>query len=176
MKTIPLTNGRVALIDEEDFEKLKDYKWHARKTGNNWYAGRSVALKLANGKMTSKTISLHRVILDLTDPNLIIDHANGNGLDNRRSNLRIVSKQQNSTNRTRRESTNTSGFRGVTVSRIRPPHYRARLSFNNKRIHLGYFFTLEEAARAYDKAARAYHGEYCGLLNFPDKIYNKGPQ
>jgi hypothetical protein len=114
-----------------------------------------------------KTILMHRVILKASE-RTEVDHINGNKLDNRRENLRVATKSQNLGNQKIR-STNTSGFKGVNWKQWRKIRssgaWTARISVGSKRIHLGYFSTAEEAARAYDSAAQQYFGEFA-KLNF----------
>jgi hypothetical protein len=97
----------------------------------------------------------------------LVDHANGNGLDNRRSNLRLATGTQNNANR-RLASNSTSGFKGVNLYK-RTGRWRAHIAIHRQQKHLGYFRTAEEAARAYDIAALALFGEFA-LINFPKEI------
>ncbi len=151
MKEIELTQGKVAMVDDADFEWLNQWKWHARKTGNTWYACRNV--KLGVNKWTCAY--MHRVIFP---GHQRIDHKNLDGLDCQRNNLRVSSVQQNGANRPKQVN-NTSGFKGVSwakdVSKWKP-----KIQFAGKTINLGSFDTLEDAAKAYDVAARKYFGEF----------------
>jgi hypothetical protein len=158
MKTIPLSQGRVAIVDDRDFETLNRYKWYAQKIGNTLYAARH-----ATGR--HRTIYMHRQIPGITDPGIFVDHRNGNGLDNRRQNLRLATKTENARNRPAPKN-NTSGFKGVHWHK-QGNAYRARIKVNGKNIHLGLFPTPTEAARAYDQAARKYFGEFA-RTNFGD--------
>jgi hypothetical protein len=105
---------------------------------------------------------MHRLILGAPD-DMHVDHVNGNGLDNRRNNIRIASRAENMANR-KKHKNNTSGFMGVWQAAS--GRWRARLWHNNKRHNLGTYDTREEAAHAYDAMARKLHGEFA-TLNFP---------
>jgi hypothetical protein len=150
---IPLTQGKVAIVDDEDAH-LARFKWCAHRGRNTWYARRKV------GQIH---VLLHREILGVTDPAMKVDHADGNGLDCRRLNLRTASHAENSRNSCR-PKTNTSGFRGVRWKKERG--WNARIRAGGKQQHLGHFATAEDAARAYDAAARRQHGAFAAV-NFP---------
>lgn len=152
------------LIDKEDYEKVMI--WRLKTT-------RGVKLRKwrrhAKGYVgTGKKIRfLHRVVLDIKkNAQLSVDHINGNILDNRKSNLRICTHAENTRNRGIR-SDNKTGFKGVSLSES-GRRFAARIKVNYKNIRLGYFEKKEDAARAYDKAAREFHGEFA-RLNFPDE-------
>lgn len=155
---LPLTKGMFALLDEQD-KKLTTCRWRAVNIGRNWYAVRTTGKKLGR-----RIVYLHRVVLGFQDletgenliPGVEVDHVNGDGLDNRRSNLRPATRAQNARNgRSRRD-----GYRGVYRVGER---WKAQISRC-----LGYFDTPEEAALAYDAAARKFHREFAHL-NFPEK-------
>lgn len=154
MKKIPLTQGKVALVDDEDFEELSKYKWHAHKQcGGTFYAGRNQ--KLANGKY--RYIHMHKEIMNTPD-DMHTDHINHNGLDNRRENLRVCTSSQNMMNRLK-HSNNTSGFKGVSFH-SRDKKWQAGIRLNTKRIHLGYFTDKLSAIMAYREACVQYHKEF----------------
>ena len=151
MKEIKLTQGKVALIDDEDYEMVSKLKWYAMKTSNKFYVASS------NNKY------LHRFIMNVTDSNIKVDHINGDTLDNRRSNLRLCSHRENIRNCVISKN-NTIGYKGIWIRNDgRKKKYAAEITFNYKRIKLGSFYTLEEAAEAYNEAALKYHGEYSNL-------------
>jgi len=149
MKKIKLTMGKVAIIDDDDYEKLSKYLWCASRARQN---GRWLA---AISRNKSKRVTMHRLIMGPSKKD--IDHINGNVFDNRKSNLRFATRSQNLANQPPRKS-NRTGFKGVRKVNSR---YRAQL--RNK--HVGYFATADSAAKAYDKAARSYWGEFA-FTNF----------
>lgn len=161
MKEVPLTKGMFAFVDDEDFFKLKKGKWHARIGRKTAYAGR--VGKKDDGE--SRIVLMHRAILKLTDEPVCVDHIDGNGLNNQKSNLRICSAQQNLRNSGLRRD-NSTGYKGVSFS-ISNKGFMATIRYNNKKIYLGTFLTPEEAARAYDEAAKRLHGEFA-RTNFSD--------
>lgn len=163
MKQIPLTQGKFALVDDDDFERLSVYKWCAAKKPRTFYATREASI---GGK--ARTLYMHRVILG-TASGIQVDHLNHNGLDNRRSNLRECNNMQNAQNR--RVGSNQTGFKGVYWDRNRISGHKyiyAQIRINTKKTNLGRFQTLEAAAHAYDAKAKEVFGEFA-LLNFPEE-------
>lgn len=166
---IPLTQGQVAMVDADDAD-LAELKWHALFSPNYSGGGRYMAKRNApdeNGK--GRTEYLHRVTLsrvlgrELT-PRERVDHINGDTLDNRRSNLRLASHAENQRNRGKCAD-NSSGYKGVSWQE-HAQRWKAKITVDGKQRHLGYFDSAEDAARAYDRAARELHGEFA-RLNFP---------
>jgi hypothetical protein len=151
MKKIPLSQGKFAIVDDEDCEFLNQWKWYYHQG----YAVRHVSY--------GPTILMHRVILermgfkDFEDS----DHINRNGIDNRRSNLRPSTHRQNLCNFGRR-SNNTSGYIGVHW-RKDCRKWRARINIDGKQMCLGFFTDIEDAVQARDKAAKKHHGEFAVL-------------
>ena len=156
MKEIPLTQGKVALVDDGDFEWLSKFKWHALKRGNVFYAGRSSPRD--NGK--KRMIIMHREILGLKPGDPGVDHRDGNGLNNRRENLRRATKSQNAMNQ--QKTRGTSRFKGVRWHKD-CKKWTAEIKFDGKKKHLGLFNTEEEAAKAYNRKAEELFGEYANL-------------
>lgn len=158
MKEIQLTQGKVALVDDEDFERLNQKKWCAFKNGNTFYAAR-----IFYGGEKQKTILMHREIMN-TPQGVEVDHKDGDGLNNQKCNLRNCDHFQNSHNQSR-QSNNKSGFKGVSKDK-NTGKWAVNIKINNKQIHIGCFKDLKDAALAYDKAALKYHGDFA-RLNFP---------
>lgn len=159
MKEIPLSQGKTALVDDEDYDWLSQWKWYAVKMkGKFWYASR----KENNPKRHA--VFMHREIM-MAPKGMDIDHHDGNGLNNTRKNLRVCTRSENACNR-RLPIINTTGYKGVTWNKLEQK-YKARIVTNGKGIHLGYFSDPLQAAFAYDEAAKKYHGEFA-KLNFED--------
>lgn len=160
MRELQLPSGLVALVDEDDFESvLAAGPWHAKRDGPRT----TYVVKTPKPRVQ---IYLHHFLTNWPET----DHINGDGLDNRRSNLRQVTHRQNMANqRLRRDS--KSGYKGVNRSRSR---WQAGIKVDYRQRHLGTFETAEEAARAYDAAAIAAWGEFA-RLNFPASSPGHGP-
>lgn len=167
MKTVPLHGkkaaGRVALVDDGDYDLVMQYRWHVRErqlpghSKDGPYA--LVNVWLGNGKY--HTILMHKLITGWP----MTDHVNHDGLDNRRQNLRHATSSQNQLNRLP-VSGGTSRYKGVSWV-TREQKWRADIRIDSKRIYLGAFASEEEAARAYDAMAREKGGGYA-YLNFPE--------
>ena len=169
MKTIPLTQNKLAIVDDEDYEKLIVYKWQVRSDRDkNHYAQRGKYLGKIDGKYKTTTIQMSRSILGIEDSSIKIDHKNGNTLDNRKENLRIATSKENNTNLHGLKRNNTSGYRGVIKRKDgKMILWRARISLpDGTKKSLGQYSTAEEAARVFDKAAKELYGNFCGKLNF----------
>ncbi len=168
-KTIPLTQGYVTVVDDQDYEALSLRSWRVVvKGGGTIYAVRNAdASERAAG--SPKNICMHREILGIVyDGSKRVDHRNRDALDNRSDNLRQCSGSQNAANvdKRRGDSAYTSRYKGVSYDR-RTGRWAARIAPHRGRVWLGRFGTEEEAARAYDRAAREIWGEFA-CLNFPD--------
>jgi len=155
MKRIPLTKGKFALVDDDDFERLNRHKWYASCPKWTSYAARRDSNR--------KVVRMHRIIMN-TPPGLFTDHINGNGLDNRKCNLRVCTLSQNNRHRRKGAGPTSSRFKGVSIRRP-TNNWQAAICFNSKDINLGYFEDEIEAAKAYDAKARELFGEYA-LTNF----------
>jgi hypothetical protein len=154
MKTILLSKGLEGLVDEDDYETVNQYKWFAYRRGRLWYVARNKPRpRTGNGH-----IYLHHFILGRPPSGKMIDHVDGNGLNNQRDNLRFATSGQNQQNR-HFLSTNTSGYRGVTWNK-KSNKWQAGIKFQEKSIHLGLFDTPEGAAYAYDMKAVEIFGEF----------------
>ena len=157
-REIPLSRGLVALVDDADYDAIMAVgKWFADPAPDTFYASRKSSRR--DGKQ--RTIRMHTFITGWG----YVDHIDGNGLDNRRRNLRAATSSKNQMNRGM-DSDNTSGFKGVHRIRLR---WAAQIGADGRKIFLGSFATPQEAARAYDAAAVLHHGEFA-RLNFPEEI------
>lgn len=148
MKEIQLSQGKVALVDDEDFEYLNQWKWH--------FSSRGYAMRRAY----KKNIHMHRAVFRI-DEKLQCDHINGNRIDNRKSNLRPCTQNENMMNK-KAYKNNKTGYKGVNFQNGK---YHASISILGKKTHLGHFKTAEEAARKYDEAAIQKFGIFA-RLNF----------
>ena len=158
MREIELSNGMRTLLDDQDYEKFAGFRWNAlraQQEDERYYAFRRTAV--------DGTIYLHRAIL-AAPKGVTVDHENGDGLDNRRDNIRLATRSQNNANR---KSASATGYRGVETFFGK---FRAYISnpgrIGSKNIRLGVYVTPEEAAAAYDVAAQTRFGEFA-RLNFP---------
>ena len=158
MKEIPLSKGKVAIVDNEDFEWLNQWKWHCLSPG---YAARHNRICEWHGKR--KMVLMHREVLH-TPEGMCTDHINGDKLDNRHENLRICDHSKNGANAKARNG--KSGYRGVCWHKQRKK-WTASIRFNYKTNYLGLFVNLIDAAKAYDKKAKELFGEFANL-NFPE--------
>lgn len=153
---IPLTRGKVALIDEEDFPLVSKHRWYTHRTPHSLYARTKIT--------RNETESMHRLILGLNSWELVADHRDGNGLNNTRANLRTATRLQNSFNV--KKNKGRSRFKGVFQKSDRSG-WLAAIKRGGVRTNLGRFTDEVEAALAYDNAARELFGEFA-KLNFPN--------
>lgn len=152
MAKLYLTNGTAVLVDDEDLERLLPYKWAEHRTTDHLT---SYARAEVNGKKDRRL--MHRMILDAPRGS-DIDHINGDGLDNRKVNLRLATRSQNMHNQRNRRN-NTSGFKGVTLD-SRNGRWRGRVMLERRSVSLGYFATKEEAAAVVRAARQKLHGDF----------------
>lgn len=151
-RLIPLTKGKVAIVDAADFDFLNQWKWNAgwRKNAKKFYA-----YSRRGGK---QEVAMHRLILDVTDPNQLVDHRDNDGLNNRRLNLRQATRSQNSYNRGA-QINNTSGYKGVNFHKL-SGKWKAEIYIDKKHIYLGLFENPELAHACYMEAAKEGHREF----------------
>ena len=168
MKEIQLTQGKVALVDDEDYEELSKYRWvsYKRKHNGLYHAGRKI---YKNGDVT--TIWMHREIM-CPPVGLEIDHKDGNGLNNQRSNLRFATKIQNQQNRRKAGYRNgkptASKYKGVWFRAGRGT-WAAEIRINKKKKYLGAYNSEAVAAKIYNDAATKYFGEFACLNEITDE-------
>ena len=160
MKEIKLTQGKVALVDDEDFKWLNQHNWYILNGTYTEYAVREV---------NNKCLIMHRLIMK-TPNNLIVDHKNHNGLDNQKHNMRNVTKGQNNQHRINHKI-NASVYKGISINR-NTGKWVVRISIDNERLCLGSFEVEEQAALIYNLAALKYHGEFA-YLNMLPKEYEQ---
>jgi len=158
MKVIKLTKGYRSLVDDEDFEYLKQFKWNVRIVSGTQYAKRNINI---GEKQT--TINMHREITKCPK-NMMVDHINGNGLDNRKQNLRICTRSQNLMNSNKPKDAKSSKYKGVCFyKKGNYKRWRSEIRLNKKAIFLGYFVNEKDAALAYNEAAIKYYGKFAKL-------------
>lgn len=165
MKQIPISQrknakhvGLFAQVDDEDYDFLMQWKWTAFKAGNTFYAKR-------NQKTGNKinNVFMHRVILGVTNPKILGDHKDKNGLNCQRSNLRVANYSQNAANKI---ALGKSKYLGVSVYENRKSKYRATITKDGNTMNLGYFMEEIDAAKAYNKAALEHHKKFSNLNTF----------
>jgi hypothetical protein len=161
-RRIILTQGKFAIVDPNDYYRLREYKWHALRKYYKFYAARRIPNRKGE---KGKTIHMHREVANTPD-GLLCDHINGNALDNRKANLRSATALQNKWNSRKYSQSCSSKYKGVRFHKG-IQKWTAMITVRHKRIHLGTFEDETEAAKAYDKAAKKYFGQYA-YLNFPD--------
>jgi len=151
---IPLTRGKFAKINLEDAPLVLRFKWRATPHDRTFYAVTTTPRRLGH-----RNIYMHRLLMESSSGDRSIDHINGDGLDNRRCNLRPASPCQQLANQRRLHRDNVSGFKGVSIEK-RTGKWRARIMVEGRDISLGQFDSIEAAAAAYDIAARKLSGEF----------------
>lgn len=151
MKLIPLTQGLFAIVNDDDYQELSKHKWYAHKQHGPVYAERKQTI---DGRQV--TVKMHRAIMGNLGE--VIDHIDGNGINNVRSNLRFASHSQNACNR-KTMSNNTTGQRGVVFVKG-ANKWRATISKKGVRKNLGYFASFQDAKEAYIKASKVVHSQF----------------
>jgi hypothetical protein len=169
-RRIYLGEGEWTIVEPADYYKFGHLKWSAAGENERFYAVRVLKQTIA-GRV--KTSFLHREILDAPKGTLV-DHKNGDPLDNRRANLRLATAAQNRHNRRKIKTKTASIYIGVYFNK-QIEKWGARIGYQGKRIYLGSFKTEIDAGRAYDEAAKKYHGEFA-RLNFPESADPASPK
>ncbi len=158
MKIIPLTRGKYAMVDDEDYDRLMEHSW-AWVPSTESKSGSGYAVRKGNKRRGEpRTVQMHREILRC-QKGIMVDHINQNGLDNRKENLRFANVQQNSFNRPKPIMDCTSVYKGV-LQRKNDSKWTARIKFNGRHVELGKYKREEGAAAAYNFASRIFFGRY----------------
>ncbi len=144
--------GKFMMVDDEDYPILSTFKWY-------WSNGYAIAIPISR-KALKWEIRAHRLIT-MAPTGMEVDHINRDRLDNRRVNLRVCTKAENRRN-TPMKSFNTSGYKGVSWSHDKQK-WAAHIYAEGRSRYLGYYLTKEDAALAYNEAAKKYHGRFAGL-------------
>jgi hypothetical protein len=150
---VPLTKGYDAVIDAEDVHLVEGCSWYSIENKRTVYAA-----AWGNEKYNRNVMPMHRVLLGLKPGGDFVDHIDGNGLNNRKSNLRLATISQNNHNQ-KLSSSSTSGLKGASFHKLRK-RWRAQIKLNGNKIHIGYYDTAEQAHAAYCKASAQLHGEF----------------
>jgi len=156
-----MAQPKYAKVDPVDYKRLRGYEWFATKKGSNSFYARRHS---AGSKGKEKLIYLHHEVIKVPE-RMVVDHINHDGMDNRRANLRAATHSQNMCHRRKRSGATQSKYKGIYWKK-KNRKWQALITFEKKRIYLGHFRNEIDAAKAYDRAARKYHGEFA-CLNFP---------
>ena len=158
-KEIKLTQGQYAIVDADDYEGLNQWKWyaHKKKTEHTFYVDRFASI----GRNKREMVSMHRLIMSLQNGDgKQVDHIDGNGLNNQRSNLRLCTRSQNNMNCRARKG--TSKYKGVSWVK-RDKRWLAKITHSGKLIYIGQFMCEDDAAFAYNKICKKLHGDFARL-------------
>lgn len=160
MKFIELSKGQKAIVDDEDFDWLSRWNWYAHNPMGKFYALRTIG-----GYKDRKALFMHRLIIG-AKKGQDVDHKNGNGLDNRKENLRIATRAQNQANKSGNKNS-TSKYRGISWN-SRVKKWVAQIVCRGKHYHLGYFKKELEAVDVWNKKAKKIYGEFArlNLINY----------
>lgn len=160
MKVIPLSGalgrGMQALVDDEDYDRLSNYKWYARQSKDKLYVERQIYLGVVDGKRKAKSIKIHRDIMGVTDRDIQVDHKDRDTFNNTKSNLRLCNQSQNNHN----QGPNKRSLSGhKNISKIKNL-WRVMVNYQKTYYWVGLFPTLEEAIKARDDFRRQLLGEF----------------
>lgn len=158
MKLIPLTRGLSAMVDDEDYDYLNKFKWHAVKSRYTFYA---VTNNFDKSISSKKSLCMHRMIIDVLEKPVLVDHADRDGLNNQKYNLRECSHSSNCANRKSRVNS-TSNYIGVSWCK-KAKKWKPQIMKDGKRTYLGAFKDEKYAALVYNEAAKRIHGEFANL-------------
>jgi len=153
VREIPLTRGKSALVDGDDYHRLRNFKWHAWDSSSGVYYGRR--WRAGSGKRRQILVALHHEVIGKPPKGREVDHINGNGLDNRKANLRFCSHAENMRNRKR-----DAGKLLPKGLRERHSKFQARITINGSLLTLGTFESVLQAVEAYNNASVKYRGEF----------------
>jgi hypothetical protein len=159
-RRIYLGEGKWTILEQEDYYRLCNYKWYVNGNGFKFYAFRNIIL----GPGKTRMLSMHREVMGFPK-GMLVDHRNHDTLDNRKENLRIATHSQNTCNKQDKRKGCSSQFRGVSFDRKRK-YWNVQVVREGKYVFFGRYKDEVEAAKAYDEAAKKYHGEFA-RLNFP---------
>jgi hypothetical protein len=161
VREVVLTKGYIALVDDIDYEWITKYRWKALTTSGTTYAVRTA--RSPGSKTNDITLLMHREILK-PDNDMVVDHIDGNGLNNQRSNIRQCSQSQNLINKKRKNGL-SSIYKGIYWNKERNKWQAqiARPGMGN--MYIGRYVSEIDAANAYDEMARIFHGEFAQLNN-----------
>jgi len=168
MKKIKLTQGKFALVDDSDYEELLKYKWYYSKIIQKRKHTKDYIYELAVHKdKKGKTLfRMSRLLMGFPPKSMMVDHIDHNTLNNQKSNLRLCTNKENQMNRGKNSNT-VSPFKGIRYYK-RMNQWLGQIQVEGKKLHLGCFKKAEDAAKAYDKAAIKYYGEFA-QTNFPQQ-------
>ena len=156
-----MAQPQYAKVAPANYERLRKYEWLSKKGKKSFYARRRVP----NGKGGKETlVYMHQEVIKVPD-GMVVDHINHDGMDDREANLRAATRAQNIRNRKKFAKSSSSKYKGVYL-RKKTRKWEVKITFERKKIHLGTFCDEIEAAKAYDRAAIKYHGDFASL-NFP---------
>lgn len=161
MKEIKLSRGLTAIVDDEIYDFVNQFKWYAEKAKTGYYAARGFYYLDEFGVKKHRIVKMHRQILGVLDESILVDHVDLNGLNNQKINLRKCNLIQNNRNR-RSDRNTTSKYKGVCLDKRRKK-WRSNLTINGKQIYLGSFDSEYEAAMVYNESAKINFGEFAYL-------------
>lgn len=164
MKEIELTQGKVALVDDADYDWLNQWKWYAAYNRGSKFSAQRTIGSSANGN--KGCVHMHRLIAGIIDRSMQVDHIDGNPLNNQRINLRVCTNNENQYNKPPRPN-RSSKYKGVWFDKARGK-WACAITHNKQRTPIGRFVSETAAALAYNEAAKRHHGEFAWLNSVTD--------